>query len=183
MNIEQLLADFRYEDLQWVVPVLAGLVVVVGGLLIGIVRGMSAGVVVALLFGGLLSLSPVMLDALQRNGERVAPVTADVARGAAELAVLNNDVLSELARVLTTLRTVMNSVTATGRSASEGEGVTLQTDEERIALMTGSLTRTKEQIDAAISTLARANLLRQRLEEDMQSLEVEVRRPAAGGTR
>ncbi|MEM1181163.1 MAG: hypothetical protein AAGM22_22665, partial [Acidobacteriota bacterium] len=67
-------ADFQYDDLQWLLPVLAGLLIIVGGLLAGIIRGMTAGVIVALFFGGLMAMSPVILNALQRGGDRVGMV-------------------------------------------------------------------------------------------------------------
>ncbi|MBJ3777571.1 hypothetical protein [Acuticoccus mangrovi] len=170
MDFEQLFANFQYNDLQWFIPVMAGLVIIVGGLLIGIIRGMTAGVIVALFFGGLMSMSPVLLNALQRQANPVNAVSADVARGAAELSVLNHDVVTELSRVVATMRSTLAGL-APIVTPAEGE------DDNGVAeRFNQSLADTEERLDAAISSLSRANLLRTRLEEDVQTLEVEMRR-------
>ncbi|XWN33176.1 MAG: hypothetical protein ROR55_08945 [Devosia sp.] len=174
MDFEALFANFQYEDLQWFIPVLAGLVIILGGLLIGIVRGMTAGVLLALLFGGLMSMSPVLLNALQRGTDPAVMQSAEVARGAAELSILNSQVMTDMSRVVTTLRTAMETITpVVAPEGEEGENAVVA---QRFAQ---GLSDTEERLDAAIDTLSRANVMRQRLEDDLQSLQVELRR----GTR
>ena len=52
MDLGQLYNGLSYDDLKWLVPVLGGLALIVGGLFIGIVRGMTAGLLMTLFFGG-----------------------------------------------------------------------------------------------------------------------------------
>ncbi|MEM6847795.1 MAG: hypothetical protein AAF580_06925 [Pseudomonadota bacterium] len=172
MNVEQLMADFQHDDLQWLLPVLAGLLIIVGGLLTGIIRGMTAGVIVALFFGGLMAMSPVILNALQRGGDRVGLVSADVARSAAALAELNNDVVVDLSRVVTSLRTTLDGLAPL---VGEGSGVAADTAQR----FTRGLSDTEDRLDTAISSLSQAATLRQRLSQDVQTLEAEIRRASA----
>jgi hypothetical protein len=175
MDFEQLFADFQYQDLQWFLPVLAGLVIIVGGLLIGVIRGMTAGVIVALFFGGLMSMSPVLLNALQRTTDPVSQVSADVARGAAELAVLNNEVTMDLSRVVQSLRTTMDGLSPMVTARDDAQGQT-GIDPDLAQRFTQGLSDTEDRLDATLDTMSRANRLRQRLEGDMEALEMELRR-------
>ncbi len=65
MDIEQLIETFCPQDPRSVHPGIGRLVIILGGLLIGIVRGMTGGVLVALLFGGVMSISPLLLGTLE----------------------------------------------------------------------------------------------------------------------
>jgi len=176
MHLDHLLADLQYQDLQWFIPVLAGLVIIVGGLVIGLVRGMTAGVIVALFFGGLMSMSPVLLDALQRTADPVNEVGAGVSRGAAQLAVLNNEVSADLSRAVQSLRTSLEGLSPVlaGRNdeADEGGGI----DPALARRFTQGLSDTQSRLDAALDNLTRANRLSERLEDDVEALEMELRR-------
>jgi len=172
MQLEDLLSNFQYEDLQWIIPVVAGLVVIVGGLLIGLIRGMTSGLIVALFFGGLLSLSPVLLNALQRPGGSIEAASADVARSAADLAVLNNDAVRNLSRILATMRTSLDTLSPVVTGTGENEAV----DPALTQRFNQSLSDMEERLDAAVNALSRDTLLRQRLEEDIAALEAELRR-------
>ncbi len=173
MDFEQLFANFHYNDLQWFIPVLAGLVIIIGGLLVALLRGMTSGVIVALFFGGLMSLSPVLLEALQRTSNPASLASIDVARGAAELTMMNNEAITDLSRVVATLRTAMETI----RPVVSPPGVTPD-NPSMVQRFNQSITDTEEQLDSTISTLSRASLLRQRLQENINALDAEQRRLA-----
>ncbi|MEM8552595.1 MAG: hypothetical protein AAGF45_09455 [Pseudomonadota bacterium] len=171
MRFEEILQNFQYDDLQWLIPVFAGLLIIVLGLLIGLIRGMSAGVLVALFFGGLMCMSPVLLNALQRSNDGVGLASADVARSAAALSALNNDVVVDLSRVVTTMRTALDGLSPL---VSNGGGATLEP--AVIQRFSQSLSDTEDRLDAAVNSLSRSALLRQRMDSDVQALELELRR-------
>ncbi|MEM7696382.1 MAG: hypothetical protein AAF318_18175 [Pseudomonadota bacterium] len=170
MELNELFSNFEYDDLQWFVPMAAGLVIIVGGLLIGMIRGMTAGVIVALFFGGLMCMSPVLLNALERTDGRADRVTAAVARSAAELSQLNNDVVVDLSRVVATVRTALDGLSPLVTEDALDAAVVQRFGQ--------SLTDTEERLDAAIGSLSRTQLLRERLNEDLRDLEAELRRAA-----
>lgn len=178
MNLQQLLSDFKYDDLQWFLPVLAGLVIILGGLIIGIFRGMSAGVIVALFFGGLMSMSPVLLNALQRSAQfgPVDVASANVARSAAALSELNNDVIVDLSRVVASMRNTLDGISP----LLENEDGEPAVSPAFLARFNQGLSDTEERLDAAISSLSRSTSLRQDLEDDVQTLDIEMRRGATG---
>ncbi|WP_108662999.1 hypothetical protein [Acuticoccus kandeliae] len=176
MDVKELFDNFQTVDLQWFVPVLGGLAVIVVSLLVGLFRGMTAGVIVAILFGGLMSMSPILLNALQhREDTRVDRASASVARGAAELAALNNEAVLDISRVIATLRNALDGLGPLLRAPEDTDTT------EEVARFTQSLTDIEDRLDSAISSLSRANLLRQRLEEEIQTLEAELDR--APGSR
>jgi hypothetical protein len=174
MDVEQLFANFQYQDLQWFVPVMAGLIIIVGGLLIGMIRGMNAGVIVAIFFGGLMSLSPVLLNTLeQRQAGPATPASTDVARGAAELAVLNSRVVADLSRVVASMRNTLDGLTpmVTAEPGTTPSPVVVDR-------FTSGLSDLEARIDAAVSSVSRANLLSERLQDDLDELETELRSAA-----
>lgn len=175
MEVEQLFQDFQYQDLRWFIPVLAGLVIIVGGILVALIRNFTAGVIVALLFGGLMTMSPVLLDTLQRQQQDpVARVAAGVARNAAELAVLNSEVMRDLSRVVISMRSTLDGLTPMIAPADR--------DPPDVAVarrFTQSLSDMEPRIEAATATIARADALRTALQQDIQVLEVEIRRAGA----
>ncbi|WMS43072.1 hypothetical protein RDV64_01320 [Acuticoccus sp. MNP-M23] len=188
MEFEQIFENFQYNDLQWFIPVLAGLIIIVLGLLAGLIRGMTAGVIVALFFGGLMSLSPTLLTALQPIRGNVDRVGADVARSAAELSTLNNEVVVDLVRVVTTMRTALQGLTplleepapapaTDGDADPDGTVVAAAPafDPELGLRFAQSLDDTETRLDAAIDTLSRASTVRAELDASVQTLEAELR--------
>lgn len=173
MDLEQLFANFQYNDLQWFIPVSAGVLIIVGALLVALIRGMTAGVLLALFFGGVMSMSPVLLSTLQRTATASVTAGTAVARSSAELTMLNNEVITDLSRVVATLRTALESLTPV--VSPPGETPANPGLAERF---NQSLEDTEERLDSAIATLSRANLLRQRLDENINALEAEQRVPA-----
>jgi hypothetical protein len=171
VNLEQLFAEFQYNDLQWFIPVSSGVLIIVGSLLVALIRGMSAGVLLALFFGGLMSMSPVLLSTLQRTATATASAGTDVARSAAELAMLNSEVITDLSRVVATLRTGLESLGPV--IAPPGE---TPANPGLVDRYNQTLADTEERLDSAIATLSRANLLRQRLDENINALDAEERR-------
>ena len=180
MDIEQLVSDFLSEDPQLFLPVLAGLVIILGGLIIGIFRGMTAGVIIALLFGGLMSMSPILLDSLERTNARVNTVSAEVAQGAAQLSLLNSEVVTDLTRVVTTMRTALEGlgplITPSGGAESTGG------DPQVAQRFSQTLSDTEERLDIAIAAIDRVNAVKQRLQSNMAALEVEMQRASATAT-
>lgn len=176
MTAEQLFQNFQYVDLQWFIPVLAGLVIIVGVLLVALIRGITAGAIVALLFGGLMSLSPVLLNALERTQGVAAAANVDVARGAAQLAVLNSEVVTDLSRVVATLRTALEGLQPlVAAQASETPSAGPQAAQN----YSQSLADTETRLDATLDSLERANLLRRRLEAEIAALGSEASRDPA----
>lgn len=173
MNLEQLFQDFQYDDLQWFLPVLAGLVIIVGALLIGIIRGISAGVFLAILFGGLMSMSPVLLNALQAQQARgVDTVSGDVAKSAALLAELNNDVVVDLSRAIATMRFALDGLRPVVEQDAEAD-LTAVSDRYQ-----QSLSDVEDRLNAALSSMQTSGDLRTRLAADVRRLEDEARRAA-----
>ncbi|MCF3936557.1 hypothetical protein L1787_24500 [Acuticoccus sp. M5D2P5] len=158
-------------------PVLAGVVIILGALLIGIFRGMSGGVIVAILLGGLMASSPVILDTLQRQ-ERAATTpdatltaTAVVARGAAELAEVNNQAILDLSRIVATMRNTLQGLgprLAAAGDDADADGSTLADRFDR------SLSDIEERLDSAIASLSRANEVRARLDRDIETLDAQI---------
>lgn len=173
MDLDQLFVNFQYADLQWFIPVLAGLVIIAGALLIGIVRGMTAGVLVALFFGGVMSLSPVLLETLERRAGGMTPASAEVSRNLAELAQFNADFIAELSRVVASMRATLDGLTPMVSDAATAGG-----DATAAQAFNDSLADTQTQLDAATETLSRATLLRQRLDESMEGMNAQVGRPS-----
>lgn len=174
MEVDQLFQDFQYQDLQWFIPVLAGLVIIVGGILVALIRNFTAGVIVALLFGGLMTMSPVILETLQRTqatADPVARVTADVARNAAELSVLNSEVMRDLSRVVISMRSTLDGLTPVIAPADRDPP-----DAEVARRFTQSLSDMEGRLDAATAAIARADGVRADLEASLQDLSAEIRR-------
>lgn len=175
MDIAQLLQSVA-ADPEAFLPVVAGLAIVAGGLLIGILRGMSGGVLAALLFGGLFSMSPALLDTLERTDERDGLVAADVARGAAQLAVLNSEVVTDLSRVVATLRTTLAGLAPLVSPETGVGGRSIAPDPLLAQRFSQSLSDTEERLDVAIASLERVNTLRVRLESEMEALDTQTPR-------
>jgi hypothetical protein len=171
VNLEQLFANFQYDDLQWFIPVAAGVLIIVGSLLVAIVRGMTSGVILSIFLGGLMSMSPVLLSTLQRTAAVAETASTNVAQGAAELSMLNNEVITDISRIVATLRTALEALDPIIAPPGQQPG-----NPGAVARFKQSLVDTEERLDSAITTLSRANLLRQRLEENINALEAERRR-------
>ncbi len=170
MSFEQLYETLTVEDLEWVVPLGGGVLVLVGALLVGVVRGMTSGVLVAVFFGGLLTVSPLLLGALDRTERRAGGASPEVVRGAAELSLLNSEVVTDLSRVVATLRTALSSLAPIVEENGDGGDA-----DPRVAQrFSQSLNDTAERLDVAIGSLERANALRDELRDDMDALAVEL---------
>ncbi|RAH96963.1 hypothetical protein DLJ53_30250 [Acuticoccus sediminis] len=177
MEIEQLIDQFLAQDPNLLVPVLAGCVIILGGLLIGIFRGMTGGVIVALLFGGVMTTSPILLGKVEIPGETVTTDTVDparlgaeVAHGAAQLAVANSEAVTGLTRVVNSMRLAMEGlgpVLAPTTEGTESSGDTADV----VARFTQSLDAAGTQLDQASASLDKINSLRSELESDMSELE------------
>lgn len=169
MDFEQLLADFRYEDIEWFIPVSAGVLIIVFSLLIGIFRGMSPGVLMALVIGGLMSMSPIVLDALEEPsvvGPRADIVS--VVRSASDVAELNNDLIVDLSRVVASMRLAMESVSP-ALALEPGED-----RDEAIDRFANSVQDVEERINVVIDSMQRSSELRQSLASNLSELEAAV---------
>lgn len=170
MNVEQLLQNFQITDLEWLIPVVAGLVIIVGGLLIALVRGVSAGVIIAIFFGGLLSLSPVLLNALERQSTTPGSSHAvEVARDTAALAKLNNTTIVDLSRVVTTMRTALEGVIPSLEAAAD-------IDPAAKARLTQAMSSSAERLDAISNNVAQSQVMLRDLDAALDALENEMRR-------
>ena len=174
MDVEHLFRDFQPDDLQWFIPIAAGMLVIVGALLVAIIRGMTSGVIVAIIFGGLLSMSPIILETLERDGRigsrgAEPSVAPGVARGAAELAALNNEAITELNRVVTSMRTTLAGVDA---DLFAGD------DPTATQRYTSGLADAEQQLEAAVAALERTEAVRDALADDVATLEGELERAA-----
>jgi hypothetical protein len=172
MDFGQIFQDFQYQDFQWLIPVLSGFVIILGALLVALVRGMTGGVLLALLFGGLMSLSPTLLAALEHRTATAAAApgdsaSVDVARGAAELSLLNSEVVTELSSVMGTLRNAMAGLTPQ-------EGASPAPDPAAVQLFTQSLTDTDAQLERTTSGIERMNRVVANLRADVARLEAEI---------
>lgn len=186
MELSQLFQNFQYEDLQWVVPVFAGLLIIVGALLAGIIRGMSAGVIIAIFFGGLMAMAPTLVTLVEPQGDRLAEVNSKVTQSAAQLATINNEVSTDLARAMTTLRRAVadlrpaldqTAAAQTGQAAN-GQTANGQTDNGQAASgqFSQSIEAAEQRLNEAIDTLSNSANARTQLEADLQELQVELRR-------
>lgn len=170
MNFGQMFQNFSYEDLQWLLPVLAGLVIIVGALVVALFRGMNAGVLVALLLGGVMSLSPTLLGRLEQNAlAAVSPLPAEVARGAAELALLNSEVVTDLSAVMGTLRNAI-----AGLAPLLSAGADISADPEAAALFAQSLIDTETQLGRTTASIERINRLRADVREQVRLLDADI---------
>jgi hypothetical protein len=174
MEVDQLFQDFQYQDLQWFIPVLAGLVIIVGGILVAFIRNFTAGVIVALLFGGLMTMSALILNTLQRPQDPVAFETANVARSAAELAVLNGEVVRDLSRVVVSLRSTLDGLRPMVAPDDRDPP-----DAAVAQRFTQSLMGMEDRLDEATDAVQRAGVLRAELENDLRDLEDQIRRAGA----
>ena len=172
MEVEKLFENFQYQDLRWFIPVLAGLFVIVGAILVALIRNFNAGVIVALLFGGLMTMSPVILDALQKPQNTVARETGRVAQSAAELP------RRSMERWCATCRGWSSRCAQPSRdlhpwSHRNGPGTPTR-------LLPGgfvqSLSDMNERLDAATNSVERINTMRANLEADLDSFRGALRR-------
>lgn len=166
MELENLFENFQYVDLRWFIPVIAGLFVIIGAVLVALIRNFNAGVIIALLFGGLLTMSPVILDALERSPgppDRGAREVRQVARDAAELALFNGAVVHDLSRVVNSMRSVLEGLTPV-LNASGGNDTAAAT---RFQSNMDDLT---ERLDAATADVGRIDTLRSELEGTLEEL-------------
>ncbi|UOM33719.1 hypothetical protein [Acuticoccus sp. I52.16.1] len=174
MDIEQLINDFLAQDPDLLIPVLAGCAIIVGGLLIGIFRGMTGGVIVALLFGGLMTTSPILIGKVtppepEMGANDPALLAADVAKGAAQLSIINSEAVTSLTRVVNSMRLALDGlgqvVAPTGGAAGDSAG------SEVASRFASSLDSAGTQLDQASASLDRINTLRTQLEDDIEKLQ------------
>lgn len=179
MNLEQLFQNFQYDDLQWFIPVIAGLLIIVGGLLIGMIRGITAGLIVALFFGGLMCMSPVILNALQRQATSLNLALVEVTRSAAALTSLNNEMISELSRVVNSMRIALDTVgplLENPGGADDGSEDGNSADNELSSRFSQSLSASADRLNVVSDNVAEGQVLIRRLDANVQALEGELRR-------
>jgi len=169
MNLDQLFQDFRTTDLEWLIPIGAGFLLILGGILIALVRGVSAGVVAALLFGCLLTLSPVLLDALERQPSRASPQAAELAQETAALVKLNNAAINDLSRVVTTVRTAIEGlIPEIAGSAAIDPAAKARLDQAMAA--------SAERLDAIAKNVAESQVMVRDLDATLDALGNDTRR-------
>lgn len=122
MDFDGLIGNLTTGDLEWLVPVLAGLLVIVGALLAGIIRGMTAGVIVALLVGGLLAMSPTLVSLLAPAGGRLSEAGAGVSLDAARLAEANSAAVTDLGRAVGEVRAALEALEPLVAAAEDADG-------------------------------------------------------------
>lgn len=190
MEIEQLIENFVSEDPDLYIPVLVGVALVAGGLLIGLFRGMTGGILVALLVGAMMTLSPVWLDALDRQAgvqeEETVPegqrIAAEVAKGAAELSVLNSEMVADLTRVINSMRSALvglEPVLAAQSDGEEGDDDTAPTGQQ----FTANLASAGTEVDNALENLSDINQVRASLQASIRELDALLATPAYSGAK
>ena len=172
MSLDQIFQSFRVDDLKWFIPVIGGLFIIIGGLVTGLVRGQMAGVFITLFFGGLLTISPVMLDALERKTSTLNPAEVDVTRSTAKLATLNNAMISDLTRVVTSLRATLDSA----GPLLETEGV----DAAALTRFRDSLAASVDRLDVVSGNVAQGQVLVRELDANLHALDDEFQRNHPG---
>jgi hypothetical protein len=164
MEIEHLFETLQINDLQWFIPVVAGLVIIVGGLLIGMIRGMSGGVIVALLFGGLMSLSPTLLETLERSVGFPPDDVAPVARSAAGLAIANREALGDLSGALGAVGEALDGLPAALRQPGDAA------PNPAVARLADSLEDLRGRIAEAIAAAEQGEAASLRLESALEDM-------------
>jgi len=192
VEIEQLIENFVSEDPDLYIPVLVGVALVVGGLLIGLFRGMTGGILVALLIGAMMTLSPVWLETLDRQAGLTEPeapdsrrIEAEVARGAAQLSVLNSEMVEDLTRVINSMRSALVGLEPVlAAQAATGEGEEGETDDgapETAQQFTANLTTAGTEVDDALENLSEMNQVRAALQSSIRELDALLASPAYNG--
>lgn len=166
MQLEELLSGLSYEDLKWLVPVLGGLIIIVGGLLIGLLRGLNSGLLVTLFFGGLLCLSPVLLNALERRPSGASVTAVEAARANAALATLNNDMIRDLTRVVNSSRIALEGLVPV-LEANEA-------DTDAVDRFKQSLTSAADRLSVISDNMAEGQVLIRKLEAGVQAMDKDV---------
>ncbi|ORE96561.1 hypothetical protein ATO13_06845 [Stappia sp. 22II-S9-Z10] len=180
VDIQQLIENVLSEDPDLFIPVLAGCAIILGGLVIGILRGMTGGVIVALLFGGLMTASPILVgkagmsdgttsraSTAAADADATPPVTAAVAQGAAEMALLNAEAITSLTRVVNSMRLALDGLGQVVAPQAGEDGAS----SEVVTLFSDSLDAAGDQLDEASLSLDQINLLRSRLQSDLNELQ------------
>ena len=170
MDIAQVFEDLTHQDLQWLAPVAAGLVIVIGSLFIGIIRGMSVSIFAALLLGGAMSLSPVILRTLEEPRPNVA-TAAEVryARDATRFASLESETLRELVRIANSMRLVLDGLAPLVEEASDAAG-----DAEAATRYKTSLDDLAARIESISGKAGEAETLLRNLTNDVDALAAEA---------
>ena len=168
MNFGEVFQNFQLDDLKWFIPMIGGFLIIIGGIATGLMRGQIGGVFIALFFGGLLCVSPVMLDALERKTSTLNPAEIEVTRSTAKLATLNNEMISDLTRVVTALRGTL-----------ENAAPLIETDEgdaQALAQFKQSLATSIDRLNTVSGAIAKGQVLVRELDANLHTLEDEFRR-------
>lgn len=173
MSLDQIFQSFRVDDLKWFIPVLGGLFIIIGGLATGLIRGQIAGVFITLFFGGLLTISPVMLDALERKTSTLNPAEVAVTRSTVKLAMLNNEMISDLTRVVTSLRATLESAGPLVETESA--------DAQALAKFKESLATSVDRLNTVAASVAQGQVLMRELDANLHTLDDEFERNHPGG--
>lgn len=166
MDLGQLFNGLSYDDLKWFIPVLGGFALIIGGLLIGLLRGMTAGLLMTLFFGGLLCLSPVLLDALERRPAASSIAAVDVARTNAQLTTLNNDMIRDLTRVVNSARISLDALVPL-LSANGADAAAVERFKQ-------SLTSTGDRLSVISDNMAEGQVMIRRLDTAVQTMEADL---------
>ena len=166
MDLGQLFSGLSYDDLKWFIPVLGGFALIVGGLLIGLLRGMTAGLLMTLFFGGLLCLSPVLLDALERRPAASSIAAVEAARSNAQLTALNNDMIRDLTRVVNSSRIALEGLVPV-LEANEA-------DTDAVDRFKQSLTSAADRLSVISDNMAEGQVLIRKLEAGVQAMDKDV---------
>ena len=170
MDIAQIFKDLNHQDLQWLAPVAAGLVIVIGSLFIGIIRGMSVSIFAALLLGGAMSLSPVILRTLEQPRPNVtSEAELQYACDAAAFATLDNETARELVRITNSMRLVLDGLAPLVEEASNAAG-----DAEAATRYKTSLDDLAARIESISGKAGEAETLLRNLTNDVDALAAEA---------
>lgn len=170
MDLQSFIAGLDTEDLPTIVPVLAGALIVVGALLGGIIRGMGSGVIVALIVGAGLMLSPAVTGRMQAGSVPLAQATAQTAESAADLALLNARAIGDLGRALASLNAAIDGLKP-AVAALEA-----RSDELVSAGFREAVDAAVSELEQAVEVVSRASAVRRTLEDDLETLQIEMRR-------
>lgn len=172
MNFGEVFQSFQLDDLKWFIPAIGGFLIIIGGIASGLMRGQIGGVFIALFFGGLLCVSPVLLDALERKTSTLNPSEVEVTRSVAKLATLNNEMISDLTRVVTALRSTLESAAPLVESEDA--------DAAALAQFRQSLATSVDRLNTVSGNVAQGQVLVRELDTNLHTLEDEFSRNHPG---
>ncbi|MEM0906515.1 MAG: hypothetical protein AAGJ94_04070 [Pseudomonadota bacterium] len=184
--IEQVIQQHEIESLDWLVPLGAGALIILVALLVSLIRGMTGGVLVALIVGGLMTMSSIILDSLERRdsvGDEAMNVVSGLSRDTADLAKLNHSILVDLSRVMNSMRLALDGITpvlepqtpTAGVASTAGADVTAgaspSVNNDAVERFKQSLSQSADSLSGISSNISNGDSLIDRIEAGLEDLD------------